>query len=219
MSAGGTRACWNTILGKTLVGIIYALSLCHATESQYLPYRSFYMYLLFMSGAAVIQEMPLNHMALEANEAIIPKSLGKITREAVIGRLQPPGHWTDSKLKHNFSLSVKKSYLFVLELCLEGQASSLAHFYKLTNVLSGNIAFWKPCLHYPSTSLQFIGIFQEQLIFISGAPVLATVSWGNLHTISFWWQAEHKLAIPQTCIYLHTLKVAIRGSDIQLAWI
>lgn len=79
------------------------------------------MHLLFMPGAliftAVTQDMPLNHMDLEANEAIIPGSLGKIARMVVIGRLQPPGHCTVSKLKHNFSLSVEESYLFVLELC------------------------------------------------------------------------------------------------------
>lgn len=73
------------------MGIIYALSLCHATESQYLTYGSFYMHLLFMSGAlifaAVIQVMPLIHMALAANEAMVPLSLVKMTREAVIGRL------------------------------------------------------------------------------------------------------------------------------------
>lgn len=50
------------------------------------------MHLLFMSGAliftAVTQKMFLIHRALEANEAMVPGFLVKITREAIIGTAQ-----------------------------------------------------------------------------------------------------------------------------------
>lgn len=40
--------------------------------------------------------------------------------EIVLGRVPPPEHCTESRLKHGFSLSAKEAYLLVLELQPEG---------------------------------------------------------------------------------------------------
>lgn len=58
--------------------------------------------------------------------ACVPASLETITiGETVLSRLSPPGHQTDSSLKHTSSLSVRKAYLYVLKLQPEGETSGL----------------------------------------------------------------------------------------------
>lgn len=61
--------------------------------------------------------MPLDHLALAARGACIPEPPGAITiGKTVLGRLPHIGHCTNSRLKHNSSLLVKKVCLLVLEL-------------------------------------------------------------------------------------------------------
>ena len=47
--------------------------------------------------------------------------------ETVFGRLPPPGHCTESRLKHIPSLSVKESFFLVLDLQAKRQVEDLPH--------------------------------------------------------------------------------------------
>lgn len=74
----------------------------------------------FKSGAPIfvtaVQGMPLDYLTLVARGASVLRPSEIITsRDIIFGRLPPPGHCTDSKLKHTPSLSVKKDYLLVLQ--------------------------------------------------------------------------------------------------------
>ena len=76
--------------------------------------------------AQATQRILLHHLALVARGACVPGSHRTIAMgEAVLCRLSPPGHHIDSSLKHTPSLSVRKSYLHVLELHPEGETSGL----------------------------------------------------------------------------------------------
>lgn len=75
---------------------------------------------VFMSGTllfvAAVQGIPLDHLALEARGACVPDSHGTVSiKETIHGRLPPPGHFKDSRLKHNPSISEKEAYLIVQE--------------------------------------------------------------------------------------------------------
>lgn len=110
------------------------LPLCHTPEHHYLPEGNIYTRLVpqFLLPvpvfAAAAQGMPLDHLALMARRVCIPGSHGTLTiGDRVLGRLPPPGHFTDSRLKYTPSLSVKEAYFLGLELRPEEQVSALAH--------------------------------------------------------------------------------------------
>ena len=70
----------------------------------------------------------LDCLALLTKRAGIPELHGTVTiRKTVLSRPPTPGHCTDSRLKHNLSLPVKKAYLLSLELHPEVEASGFPH--------------------------------------------------------------------------------------------
>ena len=128
---------------KKMVHAIFLLSLCLAKASRHHLFSFF-----FFSGCHLcIPPLPntavpgnslrvwcpgfcicspgdmLCFLALEAKGAWLPKSHGTIIiGERILGRPSLPGHCTDSRLKHNPSLSEKEVYLHVQELWSQGQA-------------------------------------------------------------------------------------------------
>ena len=79
-----------------------------------------------MSGtlvfAAATQEMPLQCLALDAGgraAGVLGSPRIATTGETDCGRLPPPGHCTDSRLKHSPHLSEEQAYLLFQES--EGQ--------------------------------------------------------------------------------------------------
>lgn len=80
-----------------------------------------------MSGAplfvAAAQGTPLDHLdhlALMASRACVPRSKGLINRQLLIV-YHPQGTCTDSRLKHSPSISVKEAYMFVWSFPLRGR--------------------------------------------------------------------------------------------------
>ena len=60
------------------------------------------------------QGMPVEYLALVTRGACVSGPHGTETiGESVLGRLPPPKHCTESRLKHTLSLPVKKTYLLV----------------------------------------------------------------------------------------------------------
>lgn len=85
-----------------------------------------------MSGtlvfAAATQEMPLQCLALDAGgraAGVLGSPRIATTGETDCGRLPPPGHCTDSRLKHTPSLLVKRVHSLVLEFQPEGVKLSI----------------------------------------------------------------------------------------------
>ena len=101
---------------------------------------------VFIYGApvsvAATQGLPFDYLALEARGACNPGSHRTVTiRETVLSTLPPPGHSTESRLKHSFSLSVKEAYPLVQELQPEGQPPGLAH---TDGPTPGALKEWRP---------------------------------------------------------------------------
>lgn len=76
---------------------------------------------IFTSGALVFmaaaQGTPIDPLALVLRDTCIPETHRTRTiGETILDRLQPPGHCTDSRMKHNSNPSVKEAYLLLLEL-------------------------------------------------------------------------------------------------------
>jgi len=63
------------------------------------------------------------YLALVAGGVCISGPHGSETVAAVLGRLPPPGHCTDSRMKHITSFLMKKAYLLVLQIQPERQVS------------------------------------------------------------------------------------------------
>ena len=90
--------------------------------------------------AAAALGMPLDCLALVARWACVPGSHKTVTiREIVVGRLTPPKHCTDRRLKRILSFFVKEGYLLVPELLPEWQASGLAHILGPQGMFSVNV--------------------------------------------------------------------------------
>lgn len=83
---------------------------------------------------ATTQGMTLDHLLLVAREANKPKSHRTIG-EIVLGWLPSSGHCTGQQTETHPSLFVKETYLLVLELYSERQASSLAHIWPISKGL------------------------------------------------------------------------------------
>lgn len=61
-------------------------------------------------------------------------------RETALGRLPPPGHCTDRRLKHISSVSEKEAYVVIQQLCLEADFWVVPQEPK--EVLTGNEWEW-----------------------------------------------------------------------------
>ena len=121
------------------------------------------------------QEVILVHLALEARRICIPGSYGTVTIWERFGRLPPPGHCRESRLKHIPSLSVKETML-VLELQLEVR---LQVWNTPVGLRCWDVGQWPPSLCSSFTSLQLADLRQKKsfcTLHITGAPVFASAA-------------------------------------------
>jgi len=74
------------------------------------------------------QGLPFDILSLVAKGAGIPELHGNVAiGKIVLGSIPSPGHCTDSSVKNNTNLPVKKAYLLSLGIQVEGQASGIPH--------------------------------------------------------------------------------------------
>lgn len=123
--------------------------------------------------------MPLDPLVLVAKVAHIPEPLRIVAIiKTVSGRPQPPGHFTDSRLKCIYCLLVKKVYLLILEPQLEGQAPGFPHIDGLQK-LPGNVSSATPCLCTPLASLELNKISQKGANTFIWSPNLSNCQPGH----------------------------------------
>lgn len=108
------------------------------------------------------QGTPLYHLALVAKSAGVPELHGPVTiRKTVLVWPSPPGHSTNSRLKHNpYSRSKKPVYLawsFSL-----GTGFRFPIYLQAKEVLQGNISRDIPSLHTPLAFLQLDKTYQKE---------------------------------------------------------
>lgn len=156
-------------LGQRLVGTITALSLCLANAGGTIfffflnghhlytlpllssntrkPQREAFTCIQCPSFVGANQGMPLDHLALVEKGTCIPGSHRTVTVEKTVpGRLPVSEHCKDRRHTQSFR---GKAYLLVLELWPKGQAPGLAHIWRPTELLLGNIGQEMPSLRSP----------------------------------------------------------------------
>lgn len=67
---------------------------------------------------------------------------------------------------------------------------------------------WMPFLCCPSALIQVTGICQKGICILIWYPSFLAAAQGTPWIIWPWWPDGFRLAVPQYCIYLHTLKAA-----------
>ena len=130
-----------------------------------------------------------------------------------------PRTTTDHRLKHISSLSMKQTYLIVLELCPEGQVyvwqtsvayrGALRECRPLDAIFALSLSLTKTSWYFPERSLHILLEFWLLQLPLRGYLQIAWV----------WWSAGVIFMVTQDCIYLHMLKVAVWRSGFQSVWI
>lgn len=106
----------------------------------------------------------------------IPEFHGTIIiGEKVLGRLLPPGHCKDKRLKHIPNISIRQVYLLVLELQSKGKASGLAHTEALRATLREQANGHHLCT-FPLPSYSSLVSPRKELIHLSEAPISMTTT-------------------------------------------
>lgn len=117
--------CHSTLLA--LAGLSHSCTLQWSPKAARHDLAPHYSMPLLKPANTHPYETPLEHLALVSKGTLISGPHGIETiREIILGKLPFPGHSTESRLKHP-QLPVKKTYLLVLKLQTEGQASGLPH--------------------------------------------------------------------------------------------
>ena len=113
--------------------------------------------------------------------ACVSGSHGTVTiKDSILGRLPPPGHCTDSWLKHILSLSEKEACLHIQKLWPVGQASGLVLLQGTMERVSGNGGQWTQSLFSLSASLQLTRIFQKGAYTLRWCPNFSGYCQGTL---------------------------------------
>lgn len=116
------------------------------------------------------------YVALVAGGVCISGPHGSETVAAVLGRLPPPGHCTDSRMKHITVFLWKRPIYLSYRFSLRDRCQFTTHL-EATKMLSGNGGWGTPSLHSPLTLLQLTGTSWEGAHNLSGVPIFSQLLW------------------------------------------
>lgn len=188
-------------------GCHFALSLCHA-QSARISRRGALIGAWYpgviLSGAPVfavaMQGTALEYVVLEARGTCVPGSHGTVTiRGTILGRLPPPGHCTDSKLKHDPSLPLKDAYLLSWSFSLKDRLQ-VCHTSRLRRCSQGAdtrgaICVLSCCLSQPTSTSR------KGSSTLTLSPDFCSCCMGDT-------SKSPAIVVPKDCIYSYTIKAA-----------
>lgn len=122
--------------------------------------------------------MPLDCLTVVAKgECISVTHMSETIRERVLGRIPPPGHCINSRLKHIPSIPMKRAYILII--MPEGQHSGLPHIPRLQRCPQKT---WAGKYHISALLWHHQGSLispKKELIYTSKAIIFATFTQGT----------------------------------------